>query len=107
MLLSVLYALHLIWASTLVSAHGKPSTLEEDAFQEAHLAKSKRSLGACSAKLQSPEAIVKRNSKREAFITDHVGKRGLESLFPRDANETTIAGCVLTPEGEEGPYCTF
>lgn len=94
---------------SFVLGHGAMETEADALFRNAHIAKSKRSMDACSRKLIKRDAIEKRFSKTDAFLEEHRQAKELDhdsDILKRDfivngPNST----CILTPESEEGPYC--
>lgn len=97
---------------TQVAAHARHETAAEQAFRMSHIAKTKRDLGACGANLSRRDINDKRLAVRNTLVESHLQSIGLPidaKLKPRDwIYEGSVANssCILTPEGEEGPYCT-
>lgn len=94
---------------SFVLGHGVTETEGETHFRNAHIAKSKRSMDACSRKLTKRDAIEKRFSKTDAFLEEHRQARELSYNVDMIKRDFIINGlnssCILTPESEEGPYC--
>lgn len=94
---------------SFVLGHEAVETESEALFREAHIAKSRRSMDACSRKLTKRDAVEKRFSKTNAFLEEHRQAHELDYNFELIKRDFIISGsnssCILTPESEEGPYC--
>lgn len=94
---------------SFVLSHGAIETEAEALFRKAHIAKSKRSMDACSRRLIRRDAIEKRFSKTNAFLEEHREANELNHDFDILKRDFIVNGpnstCILTPESEEGPYC--
>lgn len=92
-----------------VLGHEVIETESDALFRAAHIAKSRRSMDACSRKLTKRDAIEKRFSKTNAFLKAHRQAHELNYDFEMIKRDFIISGsnssCILTPESEEGPYC--
>lgn len=108
-LLPVTVSLLVLLQVSFTLGHGAIETEAEAFFRKAHIAKSKRSMDACSRKLTKRDAIEKRFSKTDAFLEEHRQARELNydvDLIKRDfIVNGPNSSCILTPESEEGPYC--
>lgn len=102
------HLLSLLAAASLVLGHAKPESPEELTFRLDHEANVKRSLGECGEKLTRRDINVARAMKRDIMIENHLRRLGMEndaSIKPRDfIYDGANSSCILTPEGEEGPY---
>lgn len=114
-------------AAGLASAHGSLSIEQEIAVRSAMLQHTSRDISHCAAKLKTrgieERAIERRARKRDELIKKRgIKARDLATILATDHNETstgytldtaestlfaTDASCVLTSEGESGPYCKF
>ncbi|KAH6656539.1 Intradiol ring-cleavage dioxygenase [Truncatella angustata] len=114
-----------VFASTLVSAHGSGSIDQELARRAEFLKYSRSDVSHCAAKIKArglEERAVKRRAETVEALRQKRGiktRRDLESVLNTDHNQTakgydldtpiaelfaTNKSCVLTPEGESGPY---
>ena len=109
LLLLVTASFLVLFQVPFVLGHRVIETEAEAHFRNAHFAKSKRSMDACSRKLTKRDAIEKRVSKTNAFLDYHRQARELNYTVDMIKRDFIINGfnssCILTPESEEGPYC--
>lgn len=110
----------------VVTAHGTHTVEQEIAVRNAMLQQhTARDLSHCAAKLKTrgleDRAIERRARKREELIKKrNIKARDLATILATDHNETSLgytldtseatifatdASCILTSEGESGPYC--
>lgn len=115
-------------ATGLVSAHGKLTLEREIAVREAMLGQhTSRDISHCAAKLKTrgleDRAIERRARKRDELVKKRgIKARDLATILATDHNETSLgytldtaestifasdASCILTAEGESGPYCKY
>jgi hypothetical protein len=93
-------------------AHKHIESESELAIRREHVALGKRALESCRArKTKRDDAMLAhRFRKRENMINSHMRSMKIEardSLITRDwiYEGGSNSSCILTPEGEEGPYC--
>lgn len=112
----------------MVSAHGKLTLEREIAVRSAMLGQhTSRDISHCAAKLKTrgveDRAIERRARKRDELIKKRgIKARDLATILATDHNETSLgytldtpettifatdSSCVLTAEGESGPYCKY
>ncbi|MCJ1272141.1 hypothetical protein MMC22_012048 [Lobaria immixta] len=93
---------------SLTLGHGAIENEAEALFRQAHIAKSKRSMDACSHKLIKRDAVEKRFSQTDAFLDEYRQARELNYNVDLIKRDFIVSGpnssCILTPESEEGPY---
>lgn len=90
--------------------HGKPESDNQALFRRAHEEHVRRALSACGD-LSKRDVNGVRMAKKEGHVARGAARLGLESegrLAARDiVNTGSNSSCVLTPTGEEGPYCKY
>lgn len=90
--------------------HGKPESYNQALFRRSHEEHVRRSLSACGD-LSKRDVDSVRMAKKEEHVARGAARLGLESegrLAARDIiNTGSNSSCVLTPTGEEGPYCKY
>lgn len=113
-------------AAGLVSAHGKLTLEREIAVRSAMLGQhTSRDISHCAAKMKTrgleDRAIERRARKRDELVKKRgIKARDLATILATDHNHTALgytldtaestifatnASCILTAEGESGPYC--
>lgn len=113
-------------AAGLVSAHGPLTVEQEIAVRSAMLQQhTSRDLSHCASKLKTrgleDKAIERRARKRDELIKKRgIKARDLTTILATDHNQTELGytldsaestifatenSCILTSEGESGPYC--
>ncbi|KAF8859947.1 aromatic compound dioxygenase [Acephala macrosclerotiorum] len=110
--------------TAIVSAHGNHDIAREIAVREAMFQYTTRDLSHCAAKLKARGLEGRAIQRRANVAAELIQKRGIKardvaSVLATDHNETTLGytldtaestlfasngSCVLTPEGESGPY---
>ncbi|KAH6711199.1 Intradiol ring-cleavage dioxygenase [Leptodontidium sp. 2 PMI_412] len=113
-----------VLSAAVVSAHGNHDLDREIAVREAMFQYTSRDLSHCAAKLKSRGLEARAIQRRSDVAAELMKKRGIKSRdlasvlatdhnstelgYTLDTAETTIfasnGSCVLTPEGESGPY---
>lgn len=115
-------------AAGLVSAHGKLTLEREIAVRSAMLGQhTSRDISHCASKMKTrgleDRAIERRAKKRDDLIKKRgIKARDLATILATDHNQTSLgytldtaestifatdASCILTAEGESGPYCKY
>ncbi|KAG4427705.1 hypothetical protein IFR05_016810 [Cadophora sp. M221] len=113
-----------VLSAAVVSAHGNHDLDREIAVREAIFHYTSRDVSHCAAKLKSRGFEARAIQRRSDVAAELMKKRGIKSRdvasvlatdhnstdlgYTLDTAETTIfasnGSCVLTPEGESGPY---
>lgn len=112
-------------AASVVSAHGALTVEQEIAVRQAMLQHTSRDISHCAAKLKT-RGVTDRATERRAKKFDELTKkrgikgRDLATVLATDHNSTSTGytaetaeatifasenSCILTSEGESGPYC--